>query len=103
MELQQTYEAIRAYFTQPDADFAITTDGKCKYRTEDGRGCAVGCLIPPALYKPAMEGRGVQALVVKGMSDAYQPALEEMLLDDAGVDRARALRFLEAAQGAHDN
>lgn len=28
----------------------------CRYRTEDGLMCAVGCLIPDDKYKPEMEG-----------------------------------------------
>jgi hypothetical protein len=28
----------------------------CKYRTEDGRKCAIGCLIPDDLYEERWEG-----------------------------------------------
>lgn len=39
-------------------------DGGCRYRTEDGKMCAVGCLIPDALYSPEIEGVSV---------DMFQP------------------------------
>lgn len=35
---------------------AINEHGSCKYRTEDGRACAVGLLIPDEKYDPSFEG-----------------------------------------------
>lgn len=35
---------------------AIAADGNCRYRGEGGTQCAVGCLIPDAVYTPDIEG-----------------------------------------------
>lgn len=35
---------------------ASTMNGACKYRTDDGRKCAVGQLIPDEKYRSNMEG-----------------------------------------------
>lgn len=31
-------------------------DGVCRYRTEDGKKCAIGVHIPDGVYTPSMEG-----------------------------------------------
>jgi hypothetical protein len=46
---------------------AMSADEKsCVYRTADGCGCAVGCLIPEEHYDPAIEERTVGAAVAVG-------------------------------------
>lgn len=35
----------------------------CRYRTNDGLMCAVGCLISDDEYDPSIEGRGVHDLI----------------------------------------
>ncbi len=37
-------------------------DGSCRYRTDDGLMCAVGCLLTDAEYKRSMEGKGVERM-----------------------------------------
>ena len=37
--------------------------GGCKYRTEDGLSCAVGCRIPDYMYDPEFEDRNVGELI----------------------------------------
>ena len=39
----------------------------CAYRSADGLMCAVGCLIPDALYEPAIEGCTVAGDVVQSV------------------------------------
>jgi hypothetical protein len=41
---------------------AVTAHGTCAYRTEEGKSCAIGCLIPDDLYTEAMEGASGWAL-----------------------------------------
>jgi hypothetical protein len=36
---------------------------RCRYRTADGRMCAVGCQLPDALYRPDMEGEAASTVV----------------------------------------
>jgi len=38
-------------------------NGVCRYRTEEGLMCAVGCLLTDDEYKPGMEGMGVEAMM----------------------------------------
>ncbi len=43
----------------PALDYNYDDDPKCRYRSNNGRQCAVGCLIPDNQYDPLMEGMGV--------------------------------------------
>ena len=38
-------------------------NGSCRYRTEGGLMCAVGCLLTDAEYKRSMEGKGVEYML----------------------------------------
>ncbi|MCI0564080.1 MAG: hypothetical protein MN733_36860 [Nitrososphaera sp.] len=42
---------------------ATTGDDQCRYRTETGLKCAIGCLIDDSEYKPEFEGKNWHALV----------------------------------------
>ncbi len=89
MTTQECYEAIRAYFNQPGAVLA-STHNSCRYRTEEGAKCAVGCLIPDELYSPALEGSGID----KDWLISHREIAEIVV----GVD----LKFLRSAQVLHD-
>ena len=53
--------------TSYDDEF-YSSDGKCVYKTEDGRKCAVGALIKPALYESKIDaGDGTS---VTGLPDS---------------------------------
>lgn len=83
---QQAYEHIRHYFTRPGARLSRGLD-RCYYRhPDDGRACAVGCLIPDELYNPDMEGRSAHSVLTR----------------DLGWDDDLAV-FLGAAQRKHDS
>ncbi len=45
--------------------------GACRYRTTNGLKCAGGCKIPDEIYRPAMEGINISALL--GASDCTNP------------------------------
>lgn len=63
----------------------------CRYRTEDGLRCAVGCLIPKRLYNPAAEGRSINSEEVRDM------------VRKAGVTlNDKTLNMLVELQGLHD-
>jgi len=55
-------------------------NGACRYRTESGLMCAVGCLIADAEYKRGMEGMCVDALLPAYgvLQDLDPPLLAEM-------------------------
>ena len=43
-------------------------DDFCRYRSEDGAMCAVGCLISDEEYLPEMEGESVGAIINENVS-----------------------------------
>jgi len=69
--------AVLAKFTMPT----------CRYRTDDGRKCAIGRHIPDDLYHTGMEG----ALTTETMKTLPSE------ISELGIS------FLEAVQGLHDN
>lgn len=91
---QEAYEAIRSYFGRYGAKLAKNGDassGLCRYLTDDGNKCAVGCLIPKALYDDAIENSTINPGWLKN-----NPALAILFKN---VD----LRFLRSAQILHDD
>ena len=56
-------------------------DGQCFYRCDDGKQCAVGCLIPDALYSDTFEYKGISGLcrVLKESSDTQEIELGNTL------------------------
>ena len=68
--IDEAYEKIKAYFSRKGAK--LSRGGHegigCFYRhPEDGRACAVGCLIPDELYDPEIEGDMANMLFEKGV------------------------------------
>ena len=63
--------------------------GMCLYRGPDNTSCAVGCLIPPAMYYVGMEGCSVDALLER------YPEVSDLL----GVSNIELLKYL---QNTHD-
>lgn len=51
-------ETVEAYAGRPERR-ATTPEGRCRYRTEDGRRCAVGRLIPKRKYRTEFEGTSI--------------------------------------------
>lgn len=53
MDKQEIFEKVATHlFTQGERAMGIEV---CQYRADNGRMCAVGCLIPDELYNPRME------------------------------------------------
>ncbi len=79
---QSLFETVsRHLFAQGERAFAPMSG--CQYRTEAGLSCAIGCLIPDEMYRPAFEGRSVTGLLgsypeIKGLF----PDVHETLLED---------------------
>lgn len=63
MTNQQTFDAVARHLLTQKAPALRTTEGGeviCAYRGDDGKKCAVGCLIPDDMYDAElMEGVGV--------------------------------------------
>lgn len=62
---QEAYETVcRHLLTQRQKSRAeVGGDVVCAYRGEDGRKCAIGCLISDDQYRPDMECNTVRGLV----------------------------------------
>lgn len=60
-------------------EYGYESEGRCVYKTEDNRKCAVGALLKPALYKPVFdEDSGTS---VKGLPDNVQDYLGQENID----------------------
>lgn len=100
MTLQEMFNFITTALTlQGEKSVAYNFKGQvnsCMYRGDKGLKCAVGQLIPDALYDPAMDkGIGVQHLL-----DAFPRLAPHLLASD--VSEAVAIDFLEVMQATHD-
>lgn len=82
-------------------------EGTCAYRGEDGKRCALGHLIPDAVYKPEMEGHNALDLLAPGGSwgtGLRVTDLEGMAGYDIDEDQEQQLaEFLFGLQGCHDS
>lgn len=58
MDKQQIFDTVATHLLKQGE--AATSHGRCRYRTESGLMCAVGCLIPDEKYTPKIEGRAVR-------------------------------------------
>jgi hypothetical protein len=77
---------------------AATVGGECRYRTDDGKRCAIGCLIPDSLYMATLEGKEIGTVL-----DA-NPRLREHLqiTEKASGDLDSDENFLSGLQRIHD-
>jgi len=62
MTAQEIFDKVINHLLQqggPALNYNYDDDHKCRYRSNNGLKCAVGCLIPDDQYDPLMEGMGV--------------------------------------------
>jgi hypothetical protein len=62
MTAQEIFDKVSNHLLTQNAQ--SLDNGSCVYRTEDGKHCAVGCLIPTEFYSERIEGMGVSAIEV---------------------------------------
>ena len=85
---------------------AAVSGGACCYRTEDGKACAVGCLIPYSLYQKAMDsaefGLSVAAIVTKHFKDSLGYLLPHLtLLEELQDFHDSGLAYLDSTAGTY--
>lgn len=97
---QQAYEKIFRYFSKPDAKLSyvqgvqgVQGGAQCVYRAPDGSRCAVGCILPNRLYRPAMDEESL------GADDALTVALGS----EWWHEHSSFVNFLSDVQLAHDD
>lgn len=61
--MQQEFDAVVAHLYAQGKRAA--ENGRCKYRSNDGTMCAVGCRIPNDMYDSSMEGDTVEQLTTE--------------------------------------
>lgn len=62
-DMQRMFDKVWDYFAVQGNPFAFDPAlDTCRYRTADGRKCAVGCLIPDEAYTKTIEESGVQRI-----------------------------------------
>lgn len=66
------------------------SDDRCKYKSDNGLKCAIGCLIPDDIYDPKMEGMSIEFIY-----DSY-PKMKKLNL-------GREISFLSGLQKIHDD
>lgn len=98
----QTYGAIKEYFSQEGAVLAYNEDrDSCVYRTEQGKGCAVGCLIPDDRYQVSLEERGIDG--IWGNPQTQHDDHTDDQIGDIFAWNGETKMFLGIAQRAHDS
>lgn len=74
--LQQIIDAAWQKFIVEDAPPALAADGRCVYRTEDGRACAVGLCIPDD--SPATGYQGGLSSLSEDMPELFDNSVLEL-------------------------
>lgn len=92
MDAQEIFDTVCEHLAKQGRR-AINADDGCKYRINDGRMCAVGCLLRDSEYYQDMEGRNVRAI-------ALPPRLAEHL--NLLIDLQRAHDDSVTPQGIRD-
>ncbi len=90
MTLQEIFDKVILHLRRQHV-VSVCVFGACAYRGDEGRQCAIGCLIPDDEYDPNMEGNNVQLLT-------NCPTLVALLLqgEDWGM-------LLDALKSLHDD
>ena len=87
---QEMFTKVAQHLLKQNARSVSYTES-CRYRGDDGRMCAVGCLIADEAYSRDMEGLRVSSgVVIEG-------------LRDSGVCTNTVLSLLIALQSCHDS
>lgn len=86
---QEIFDKVRDHLLTQRARSEVA--GECCYLSDDGKRCAVGCLIPKHVDTSEFEGRRASTL-------------PEYVLEAMDVERSREMyQFLEELQSIHDH
>jgi len=88
---QQCADGIYTHFVVNKSPFAYSNEhGLCRYRTETGAKCAVGCLIPDEKYESSLE----KSNIINLHNNKHSTVLDMFNVLDLG--------FLSDCQNWHD-
>lgn len=99
MNLQKIYDKVKNHLlTQNRKSVKYYAYGTyhCRYRSDDGAKCAIGCLIPDSWYDPMMENLSVNDLY-------HDKFLNPILNSSVGKLTPIKMDLLMALQGVHDD
>lgn len=110
MTRQQVFDAVVLGMSKQKA-IAINESGGCQYRTNDGRKCAIGILLPDELYSTNIEANSVSDLITDYTSQYIYNGPDIMavgkffysLIDDATESTKANSIFLQQLQECHDH
>lgn len=77
---QEIIDKVVEHFRQQKALAWDDLTGHCRYRTSDGRKCAVGALIPDALYRKDFEEKSIKSFKLYFDKDSIPFYAKDMLL-----------------------
>ena len=92
MNTQEAYERIRAHFLTDQRYGYDQEKDVCRYLTDDGAKCAVGCLIPDG--SPIQQSKLTAIALASEGSEHYAEYMQ--IIGDTNP------RFLDSAQMTHD-
>ena len=93
-ELQEVFDKVATHLLKQGSRSRSKSEGQvgCAYRGDDGKMCAVGCLLKDDQYTPELEGKVSREYAV------------EKALEGSGINMTRAMRrMLQELQSCHDN
>lgn len=93
----ELFQTIRNHFLHQQSLAWDKHQGTCKYRTDDGRKCAVGALIPDELYLPKYEScnvKQINAIARETFGELlFEPEFEPLLTLIQNIHDSIAHRF----------
>lgn len=102
MDIHEAYHTIKSYFNEPGAQLSQEGVGNCYYRhPDDGRKCAVGCLIKDSEYYPEMEGAQSESLGFFDGGELSDFVADAQLAHDYSESVAEFLAKLDKAYSKH--
>lgn len=102
MNNQEIYTKVRNHLLHQGRQ--AKEAGMCKYRTDEGLTCAVGCLIPESMYNPEIEDVSAGMVVWVGLryrANNRGQAILKGIFDSLGIQKESA-PLLRSLQGLHD-
>lgn len=79
---QEVFNKVYQHFILEQNPHSVGSNGECRYRTPEGRKCAIGIFIPDDLYYEGLEGRtAITVLDEIGESIGLDPMDTNFLVD----------------------
>jgi hypothetical protein len=92
--LQEIFDRVATHLLT-QGKRAVGSESECRYRTEAGLMCAIGCLIEPKLYSPGMEKKSLRNIAVHGpVSQSLGLSAKEFINDGPYFELLDTLRIV---------